>query len=262
MQVACYGYRYYDPLTGRWPSRDPIGEDGGVNLYGFVGNDGVSWWDFLGLDTSNRMAADREAMYDTVHKEAIKHHKAAENDYLAQIKKDDPYVKDPGQYQGRPYKPKMPSEHGGRVCEKCTKDDKGNKVYSYYLTSAVGPWPATTIFAEVWSFGSSNCGDDKHVAWWHTHPSPLKKDTHPYEGKGKNAKYKYYWAGAGSFSDADTSIINNPMQNKGGLPIFVTYRYTLSLHDWSYYTDAYPPLRTVRKTQMKPELLDMGAVEP
>ncbi|MEI7957239.1 MAG: RHS repeat-associated core domain-containing protein, partial [Verrucomicrobiota bacterium] len=30
-----YGYRYYDPLTGRWPSRDPIGEKGGVNLYGF-----------------------------------------------------------------------------------------------------------------------------------------------------------------------------------------------------------------------------------
>ena len=33
-----YGYRYYDPVTGRWPSRDPIGEKGGVNLYGFVGN--------------------------------------------------------------------------------------------------------------------------------------------------------------------------------------------------------------------------------
>ena len=32
-----YGYRYYDPLTGRWPSRDPIEEEGGVNLYGFVG---------------------------------------------------------------------------------------------------------------------------------------------------------------------------------------------------------------------------------
>ena len=31
-----YGYRFYDPLTGRWPSRDPIGEDGGINLYGFV----------------------------------------------------------------------------------------------------------------------------------------------------------------------------------------------------------------------------------
>jgi RHS repeat-associated protein len=33
-----YGYRYYDPSTGRWPSRDPIGEKGGVNLYGMVGN--------------------------------------------------------------------------------------------------------------------------------------------------------------------------------------------------------------------------------
>ena len=44
-----YGYRYYDPITGRWPSRDPIEERGGVNLYGFVGNDGVNWVDVLGL---------------------------------------------------------------------------------------------------------------------------------------------------------------------------------------------------------------------
>jgi RHS repeat-associated protein len=44
-----YGYRYYDPLTGRWPSRDPIEEDGGVNLYAFVGNDGVGRWDAFGL---------------------------------------------------------------------------------------------------------------------------------------------------------------------------------------------------------------------
>jgi RHS repeat-associated protein len=48
--VTDYGYRYYDPVTGRWPSRDPIGEDGGVNLYGFVGNDGVNLWDILGLE--------------------------------------------------------------------------------------------------------------------------------------------------------------------------------------------------------------------
>ncbi len=33
-----------------WPSRDPIEEEGGVNLYGFVGNDGVDSWDKLGLD--------------------------------------------------------------------------------------------------------------------------------------------------------------------------------------------------------------------
>ena len=44
-----YGYRYYDSITGRWPSRDPIAEMGGVNLYGFVGNDGVNRLDYLGL---------------------------------------------------------------------------------------------------------------------------------------------------------------------------------------------------------------------
>ncbi|MEI6607127.1 MAG: RHS repeat-associated core domain-containing protein, partial [Verrucomicrobiota bacterium] len=43
-----YGYRYYDPVTGRWTSRDPIGEEGGANLYAFVGNDGVNKWDYLG----------------------------------------------------------------------------------------------------------------------------------------------------------------------------------------------------------------------
>ena len=43
-----YKYRDYDAITGRWPSRDPIEERGGVNLYGFVGNDGVGIWDYLG----------------------------------------------------------------------------------------------------------------------------------------------------------------------------------------------------------------------
>ena len=47
--VLYYGYRYYDPVTGRWPSRDPIEESGGNNLYVFVGNNGVNQWDLLGL---------------------------------------------------------------------------------------------------------------------------------------------------------------------------------------------------------------------
>jgi len=49
--VPEYRYRYYDPLTGRWPSRDPIEEEGGMNLYGFVGNDGVKNLDYLGMWT-------------------------------------------------------------------------------------------------------------------------------------------------------------------------------------------------------------------
>lgn len=47
--VAGYTYRYYDPATGRWPSRDPIEESGGIGLYGFVGNDGLNIFDVLDL---------------------------------------------------------------------------------------------------------------------------------------------------------------------------------------------------------------------
>ena len=45
-----YLYRHYDPAHGRWMSRDPIGEYGGVNLYGFVGNIPLIYIDFLGLE--------------------------------------------------------------------------------------------------------------------------------------------------------------------------------------------------------------------
>lgn len=41
-----------------WPSRDPIGENGGFNLYGFVGNDGVNWWDILGRETPKSQSAE------------------------------------------------------------------------------------------------------------------------------------------------------------------------------------------------------------
>ena len=47
--VFFYGYRFYDPVTGRWPSRDPIEEIGGVNLYGFVENSPIGTWDLLGM---------------------------------------------------------------------------------------------------------------------------------------------------------------------------------------------------------------------
>ena len=47
--VSISNYRYYSPELGRWMTRDPIRELGGVNLYGMVGNNPVKWWDYLGL---------------------------------------------------------------------------------------------------------------------------------------------------------------------------------------------------------------------
>lgn len=44
-----YGLRYYIPDTGRWLSRDPIEEPGGINLYGFVENSPLTFIDAIGL---------------------------------------------------------------------------------------------------------------------------------------------------------------------------------------------------------------------
>jgi RHS repeat-associated protein len=42
-------FRAYDPGLGCWLARDPIAENGGINLYGYVGNNPVNRMDVLGL---------------------------------------------------------------------------------------------------------------------------------------------------------------------------------------------------------------------
>ena len=48
-ELYYYGYRFYHPILMRWLNRDPIEENGGVNLYGFCGNNGVVKYDKFGL---------------------------------------------------------------------------------------------------------------------------------------------------------------------------------------------------------------------
>ena len=47
--LVYYNYRHYNPTDGRWINRDPITEQGGWNLYAFVGNNAVLVYDELGL---------------------------------------------------------------------------------------------------------------------------------------------------------------------------------------------------------------------
>lgn len=54
--LVYYGLRYYQPQTGGWLSRDPIEEAGGINLYGFVGNDPVNNIDPFGLYEEDGLA--------------------------------------------------------------------------------------------------------------------------------------------------------------------------------------------------------------
>jgi RHS repeat-associated protein len=44
-----YNYRHYEPNRGRWMQRDPVGEDKGVNIFGFIRNNGILGVDVRGL---------------------------------------------------------------------------------------------------------------------------------------------------------------------------------------------------------------------
>ena len=48
--LTYYNWRHYDPVNGRWLSEDPIGEEGGLNLYAFVENNPRRRVDVLGRD--------------------------------------------------------------------------------------------------------------------------------------------------------------------------------------------------------------------
>ena len=49
LKSSDYGLRDYSFVLGRWRTRDPLGEQGGVNRYGFVKNDAINKWDYLGM---------------------------------------------------------------------------------------------------------------------------------------------------------------------------------------------------------------------
>jgi len=59
------GFRYYDPATGRYINRDPIGYGDGLNVYHSVDNDPVNHADPLGLQKpSNQFAGGLQALWN------------------------------------------------------------------------------------------------------------------------------------------------------------------------------------------------------
>ncbi len=46
--LVYYGLRYYSPTLGRFINKDPLEEQGGLNLYAFCGNNGINHYDYLG----------------------------------------------------------------------------------------------------------------------------------------------------------------------------------------------------------------------
>jgi RHS repeat-associated protein len=52
-----YEFRTYDPKIAKWMTRDPLGEEGGINLYGFVGGNPANYFDPHGLAAATPVPA-------------------------------------------------------------------------------------------------------------------------------------------------------------------------------------------------------------
>ncbi len=63
-QVYSYRARYYNPTTGRFLSRDPLGIAPDLNLYRYVGNNPLNWIDPLGM---NVMGVNPTPVWDGPH---------------------------------------------------------------------------------------------------------------------------------------------------------------------------------------------------
>ena len=74
LDLVYYNYRHYSPSLGRFLSRDPIAEQGGLNLYAFVKNNPVIRWDFRG-GTSNNNCKPCLSPYDQCLRESEEKHK-------------------------------------------------------------------------------------------------------------------------------------------------------------------------------------------
>jgi uncharacterized protein RhaS with RHS repeats len=80
---------YYSPEQGRWQTRDPIGEAGGIALYAFVVNNPVGWFDSNGLKGQDATIQCNGGKYEIV----LNAHKGKPNEECVR-KHEEQHIKD------------------------------------------------------------------------------------------------------------------------------------------------------------------------
>ncbi|MBA3814939.1 MAG: RHS repeat-associated core domain-containing protein, partial [Parachlamydiaceae bacterium] len=70
--LVYFGRRYYDPVVGRWISQDPLGREGGPNLYAYVLNNPQTNFDLYGLSTEGQSGGGFSGLLQSIN-EGIKY---------------------------------------------------------------------------------------------------------------------------------------------------------------------------------------------
>ena len=208
-----------------------------MNLYGFVGNDGVDRSDIYGLN-SDKLGVNAKVrksldgpIFRVAHEAGTKGLLAGEKEFL-----------DAGS-KARETLGTIPREYGGRVCKHCEFVD-GKDVFSFYATQNPGltnlearSYDPTSAGVWVPTKDSECTFGDVEVAFWHSHPS--ERRVFPM-GKVKID----YWSGGQSFSPKDLNSVDGIRElrdrkwirtsgvavNPKGLPLFVTFRRSSNIN--------------------------------
>ncbi len=217
-----YGYRWYDSVSGRWPSRDPIGERGGAKLYGMVGNDAVNWVDMLGLELTPKK---KECLCDEAKVNQVAH-TATTN--AIQLSADDMAKLPPDAFRemstGR--------EFGGFVCcntktkEVTTTDPEHGEWKAQPLLGGRGTLYNGESLTPAKLKQCSALGEGwVQAGYYHSHPSspgnPSPVDVGWMNGNGG---YPVYTGGSQGVTRMDpvsvpTQTPHGPINRNGGLPV-------------------------------------------
>jgi len=143
-----YGYRFYDSTAGRWPSRDPIGERGGFNLYKFIGNDALDTYDILGQYEGDIFLLNQKMTIDADGAPTVYHPDGIGLDYLMNGGFPSNRVDPTASYTECPY---------GVTCKRL----KSGRYQPYIqgVDGAKGPASGYFISATSWSQGPQNDQD-------------------------------------------------------------------------------------------------------
>ena len=82
--IVMYPARPYNPFTGRWLSKDPVEEQGGLNLYTFCNNNTINKVDFIGLQ-ANTCAVASIQLLGTLDRTTISNFDGDNEEYLVNV---------------------------------------------------------------------------------------------------------------------------------------------------------------------------------